>query len=118
MVPRLETALTKEEGFHPDLQENYRTGDHEVNCQIFCWAAKDQRLDIVEGLTPSKMDKEIVHGVRAGNVGAPSTQDILSPLLQKKHFGWCCCTWINWNLIREPHGISTLKEGALGAVGK
>jgi hypothetical protein len=34
--PRPETAATKQEGIHQDLQENHWTGDHEANCQIYC----------------------------------------------------------------------------------
>jgi hypothetical protein len=35
--------------------------------------AKNQEFDLVEGSAPSETEKEIVHGVRAGFVGAPAT---------------------------------------------
>jgi hypothetical protein len=52
-----ETAATKQEGIHQDLQENRWTGGHEVNCQICCWVADNQELDVVEGSAPSKMEE-------------------------------------------------------------
>jgi hypothetical protein len=36
-------------------------------------------MDLVEGTTPSETEKEIVHGVRAGNVGAPATPGVTAP---------------------------------------
>jgi hypothetical protein len=68
----------KQEAIHRDLQESYWTGDSEVNCQIFCWVADNQELDVVEGSAPSEMDEESTHGfgIRgAGNVGALATRD-------------------------------------------
>jgi hypothetical protein len=47
---------------------------------------ENQGLDIMEGLTPSKMEKEIAHGIRAGNVGAPATQDSFAPTVGKEKF--------------------------------
>jgi hypothetical protein len=47
----------------------------EASSRDFQWDMKDQGLDIVEGSAPSKMEKEIVHRLAAGNVGALVTQD-------------------------------------------
>jgi hypothetical protein len=52
-----ETAATKQKGIHQDLQENHWTTDCKVNYQIYCWVAKDQGLDIVEGSAPSETEK-------------------------------------------------------------
>jgi hypothetical protein len=40
-------------------------------------------LDIVEGLAPSEMEKEIAHGVGAGNVGALAILDSFAPTVWK-----------------------------------
>jgi hypothetical protein len=40
---RPETAATKQEGIHQDLQENHWTGDHKVNCQIYYRVAKNKK---------------------------------------------------------------------------
>lgn len=72
---RPETAPTKSEGIHQALQENHWTGDHEVNCQIYGWVADNQGLDLVEGLTASKMEEPpCSFSVRgAGKVGTLET---------------------------------------------
>jgi hypothetical protein len=41
-------------------------------------------LDIVEGSAPSETEKEIAHGVGAGNVGTPATQDSSASTMEKK----------------------------------
>jgi hypothetical protein len=79
-----EIAATKQEGILQDLQENCWIGDHKVNCQIFCWVAYTQGLDLVEGSTPSEVEKEAAHGVRAGNVGALATLGSFTPTIGKK----------------------------------
>jgi hypothetical protein len=64
-------------------------GDHEANCQIFCWVVKDQGLKVVEGLAPSEMKEPTCSvGIRgAGNVGAPATWDNFAPTVGKENFG-------------------------------
>jgi hypothetical protein len=52
--------------------EDHWTGDCEVNCQIYCSVTKNDGLDIVEVLTPSKMEKETTGRAGAGNVEAPA----------------------------------------------
>jgi hypothetical protein len=47
--PRPDIAATKQKGIHQDLQKNHWTADCEVNCQFYCWVAKDQGLAVVEG---------------------------------------------------------------------
>jgi hypothetical protein len=48
----------------------------------------------VEGTAPSETEKERVHGVRAGNVGAPVTPWVIAPtvvcLREKTDFAWLC----------------------------
>jgi hypothetical protein len=73
-----ETTTGKHRKCYQDLQEDHWTGNREVNCQIYCWATKNQGLDLVEGSTTSETVEEPTHivGVReAGDVGAPATQD-------------------------------------------
>jgi hypothetical protein len=41
-------------------------------------------MDLVGRWAPSKMEKEIVHSVGAGNMGAPSTLDSFAPTKKKK----------------------------------
>jgi hypothetical protein len=43
--------------------------------QIYCWDEEDQELDFVEGLTPTKTEKEMAGRVGAGNVEAPAPND-------------------------------------------
>jgi hypothetical protein len=84
-----ETAATKQEGIHQALHENHWTGDFEANCQIFCWVAATQELDVVKGSAPSEMEEESTHGfgIRARNVGALATWDNFAPLLEKENSG-------------------------------
>jgi hypothetical protein len=46
--PRPDTAATKQEGIHQDVQENHWAGDRGEDSQIFCRVTKDQGLDIVD----------------------------------------------------------------------
>jgi hypothetical protein len=71
-----ETADTKQEGIHQDLQENHWTGDCEANCQMYCWVAKNQDLDIMDGSAPSEVEKRLHTRVRGGNVRALATMNI------------------------------------------
>jgi hypothetical protein len=43
-----------------------------MNCQIYCWDAEDEGLNLVERSTPSKTEKEIADTAGAGNVEAPA----------------------------------------------
>jgi hypothetical protein len=50
---RPEEATTGKHGkCYQDLQEVHWTGNGDANCQIYCWATKNQRLDLVERSTP------------------------------------------------------------------
>jgi hypothetical protein len=61
--PRLQGAAAswKQEDNQRNLQEVHWTGNREANCQMYCWATKNQSLDLVEGLTASKMKKKKLH---------------------------------------------------------
>jgi hypothetical protein len=61
-------------------------GVHEANNQILCRVTKDQGLDIVEGSAHSETEKEVTHGVGAGNVGAPATWNSFATTVVKKSF--------------------------------
>jgi hypothetical protein len=45
---------------------------------------EDEGLDIVEGLAPSKIEKEIACRVRAGNIGALANIGSFAPQIGKK----------------------------------
>jgi hypothetical protein len=59
-------------------------GLEKANHQIFCQDAKNEGLDIVEGLAPSKTEKEITRRGRAGNVGTPPNLSSFSPSIKKE----------------------------------
>jgi hypothetical protein len=84
--PRREGAITSEErdDIQRDLRENVRAGDREANCHVFRQDAENEGLDIVEGSAPSETEKDIAHGVRAGNVGAPANLGSFAPQNGKK----------------------------------
>jgi hypothetical protein len=44
-----ETATTKQEGIQKNLHENHWTGDHKVNCHVFCWVTNNEGLDLERG---------------------------------------------------------------------
>jgi hypothetical protein len=78
---------------------------------------KNEAMDLVEKLAPSEMKKEIVHGVRAGYMGAPATPGVIAPTVGRERERerernkirklWIIViTWTNWKLIREPLGTS------------
>jgi hypothetical protein len=46
-----------------------------MNCQVYCWEAEDQKLDLVEGSNPSKTEKETAGREGAGNVKALASND-------------------------------------------
>jgi hypothetical protein len=79
-VPMRQTAATssKQEDNQRDLLEDHRAGDREASSRHFQRVAKNQEMDLAERQTPSKMKKEIVHGVRPGYVGAPATPGIIA----------------------------------------
>jgi hypothetical protein len=64
-----------------NLQEVHWTGNREANCHMYCWATKTQRLDLVEGSTPSKM-KETAHTGGTGNVVA-ATPPLLGEVIER-----------------------------------
>jgi hypothetical protein len=67
-----ETTTEKHGKCYQDLQEVHWTGNCRVNCQIYCWATKNQRLDLVERSTTSKMEKATAGRAGVGNVEAPA----------------------------------------------
>jgi hypothetical protein len=82
----LKTAVTsvKKRTDLQDPQEEPRAGIHQVSKQDFQLVLENKEMDLVERLAPSKMKKEIVHGVGAGNVEAPATRDSFAPPKEKK----------------------------------
>jgi hypothetical protein len=48
-----------------DLQEGSHTGDHEAGSQIFHQDSKNDGLDIVEDLVPTKMENETAYRIQA-----------------------------------------------------
>jgi hypothetical protein len=71
---------------------------------MYCWSKKNQRLDLVEGSTPSKTKKKKKTAVRgASNVKATA------PTTTERKRG---------DFIRMPLGTSTHKEGAVAMVGE
>jgi hypothetical protein len=47
-----------------------------------------QKLDVVEGSVPSEEEKESTYGVRARDVGALATPEVMAPLVGKRrNFG-------------------------------
>jgi hypothetical protein len=66
---------------------------------------ENEEMDLVDRSATSQMKKELMHGVGAGNVGAPAAHDSFAP--QKKGAGFGMVrTWTSRNLIREPLGMS------------
>jgi hypothetical protein len=76
--------------------------DCQTNCQIYCWDAEDQELDLVEGRPPPKRKKETPGRAGAGNVQvpAPTTET------EREDF------------IRVPLETSAHKEGTVAMVGE
>jgi hypothetical protein len=56
---QLEAASWKREDNQRNLQEVHWTGNREANCQMYCWATKNQRLDLVEGSARPKRKKKL-----------------------------------------------------------
>jgi hypothetical protein len=60
------------------FMKNHWTGDHQANCQIFCFVVNKQELDTMEGSSTSKTVEEPTRlfGIRGSdNVGALATLD-------------------------------------------
>jgi hypothetical protein len=82
---------------------------------------KNDRLDIVDGSTPSETEKEAAHRAGAGNVKAPAIPGVMPHRGKKKNEEnlWMMVrTWTDSHPIREPLGTSVCKEGAVGSVGE
>jgi hypothetical protein len=93
--------------------------DQETSIQNFQWVTTNDGLDIVEGPAPSEAVKEATHGVRAGDVAAPTTPGVTAHRGKEKNeenFWMMVRSWTGSQLIRELLGTSGLKEGAVGAV--
>jgi hypothetical protein len=69
---------------------------------MYCWPKKNERLDLVEGLTPPKRKKKTAVRGGAGYLKAPA------PTTTDRKRG---------NFIRVPLGTSAYKEGAVAMVG-
>jgi hypothetical protein len=62
-----------------DPLRDFQREGRETSSWNFKRATKNEEMDLVEGTAPSETEKEIVHGVRAGNVRAPATPGITAP---------------------------------------
>jgi hypothetical protein len=62
-----------------DAQEDPRAGIREASTWDDQQVSENEELDVVERSAPSKTKKEIMHGVRAGHVGAPATPGVIAP---------------------------------------
>jgi hypothetical protein len=95
------TICEKEEGNHNQHQrvelkmpitagkkrtglEDPRAGICEASKQDAHQVSENEEMDLVERWAPSKMEKEIVHGVVARNVGTLTTWDNFSPSRKKE----------------------------------
>jgi hypothetical protein len=54
-------------------QEGFRNGIRKASKLDVQRVSENKDMDLVEGLTPSKTEKRIVHEVRTGYVGVPAT---------------------------------------------
>jgi hypothetical protein len=45
---------------------------------------KNDGMEVVEGSVPSEMEKEIVHGMRVGYVGALATPGVIAPTVDRE----------------------------------
>jgi hypothetical protein len=81
--PKEAAAYRKRKDIQWDLQADFWAGDHKGNGRIFCQTSKNQGLGIVEGTAAIKTEENPTHSfsVRAGNVGAPATQDSFAPIV-------------------------------------
>jgi hypothetical protein len=81
---------------------------------------KNDRLNIMEGSTPSKTEKVPAHKAGAGNVEAPATPGVMPPRgnERKKKLWMMVRTWTDWNPIRELPAANGLKEEAVGTIGE
>jgi hypothetical protein len=69
---------------------------------------RKQRLDVVEGSTPSETEEEPSNvSVRVAKKCGHSPLGIILPCcLEEKNLWMMVRTWTNWNLIRELLGMS------------
>jgi hypothetical protein len=69
----------KREDIWRHLSEGSHAGDHEVKSQAFSWDSKNESLNIVEGLTCSKMKEETTNSrLRPIYVGALPFSEVLA----------------------------------------
>jgi hypothetical protein len=108
------TASWKLEDIWQDLWENHWAGDREENSCIFHQDSKSEQLDIVEESASSKMKEETAHR-GAITVGPLTTLGTFAPTDWKSSM---MMINLDWHVITEPIGSSSLKEGAAGAVGE
>jgi hypothetical protein len=78
---QLRTALTcgKWSNNEEDLLCDFQREGRNMSSWNFSMVTKNEEMDLVERQTPSETEKEIVHGVRASNVGASATPGVTDP---------------------------------------
>jgi hypothetical protein len=69
----------------------------------------------VEGSAPTKMEKEIAHGVGARNIGAPASWDSLAPLKKMGGDAPGLAETLSGSRLytNRLFGTNSLKEGAM-----
>jgi hypothetical protein len=76
------------------------------------WVAENEELDLVKGSAPSKTEEKPTSSIsirRARYVGALATPGVMAHCGKEKNEEnlWMIVrTWTNWNLIRDPLGMS------------
>jgi hypothetical protein len=78
--------------------------------------SENKEMDLMEGLAPSKAEKQAACGVRGGYVGAPTTPGALVPNVgeggggegkkNKENLRIMMKTWTKWCLTSEPFRTS------------
>lgn len=103
-----------------DVICDFQSEDRETNSWNFQWVTKNDALDIVDGSTPSKKEKEMAHRAGAGNaeaLAAPGVMPHHGKEKNEENLWMMVRTYTDRNHIKELLGASGLKEGAAGAVG-
>jgi hypothetical protein len=95
------------------FQENYKTGDCQKNCQIYCWVAEGKGW---RGLASSEAEKRVFTRSKSRGCRNTSHSRSYGPTGWKKNLNDGDNTWTCWCLNSDPLGISALKEGEVVAV--
>jgi hypothetical protein len=83
----------------------------EVNSWVFCQDLKNKRLDIVEGLASSAMEKETAHRLRAGDVRVLATLGSLTAPTKRRIF--IVCILLCHDVEKKADGSTTGLTGTL-----